>query len=265
MLCLNCLAPGQQSIADTLYEVIVTDDSKDNKAKFLINEKYPWVRWVEGPKRGPAANRNNGAQFAKGDWIVFIDDDCLPDANLLQEYRYAIEVYSGSFAFEGCIIPDDWGLLKKDMTECPVNTTGNCLWSANICINKNLFEQIRGFDEQFVIAAQEDQDIFKRVKEHTAVHFIKTAFVIHPVRIVRLSKKIRIIPLAVKNWYLFEKKNNVQNFKRFVRTFFQLLSDYSKGFILNISRLKYKSAIYHLVFIFIGIPEYTICFLFKRN
>src|SRR5665213_3286620 len=86
--CLDLLAPSNQTIDN--YEIIVTDDSKDGIAKDLIKQDYPWVCWVEGPKRGPAANRNNGAKTANGDWLVFIDDDCLPDKNVLNCYKNGI-------------------------------------------------------------------------------------------------------------------------------------------------------------------------------
>src|SRR6185312_3373026 len=108
--CLNLLLVANQTIGGD-YEVIVTDDSKNNIAKNLINENYPWVKWVDGPKKGPAANRNNGTKLAIGDWVIFIDDDCLPDTNLLREYENGINRNPGALAFEGAILPDNWALL----------------------------------------------------------------------------------------------------------------------------------------------------------
>src|SRR5690348_16192010 len=84
--CLAKLHPSVQSLPAELYEMIVTDDSKDNVSKEFIHQNYSWIKWVQGPKKGPAANRNNGAAHAKNDWLVFIDDDCTPDKNLLAGY-----------------------------------------------------------------------------------------------------------------------------------------------------------------------------------
>src|SRR5688572_12603571 len=42
------------------YEVVVSDDGL-RSCKAFVEEKFPWVSWVAGPRRGPAANRNNGA------------------------------------------------------------------------------------------------------------------------------------------------------------------------------------------------------------
>jgi len=206
--CLDLLAPSVQTIGGG-YEVIVTDDSKDNAAKNLISEQYTWAKWVEGPHKGPASNRNNGAKQASGDWLVFIDDDVLPDKNLLQTYQDTIAQNPDEPAFEGAILPDDWELMKKDMSECPINTEGNCFWSANICVKATLFKQINGFNENYLIAAQEDQqmrlDIEQLIKKD--IFFVKDCIVIHPVRFTTVNKQLKKIPIASKNFTLYAYKN----------------------------------------------------------
>lgn len=255
--CLDLLAPAKQTIADK-YEVIVTDDSRENIAWDLIDKTYPWVKWAEGPKRGPAANRNNGAKMASGDWLVFIDDDCLPDKNLLQGYKNGIGQNAGVLAFEGAILPDDWELLKKDMSECPVNTSGGYFWSANICINGVVFKQIDGFDEDFLIAAQEDHDIYRRILGKTKVIFLNDAFVIHPVRKASLLKKIKEIPLSTRNWYVFEKKFHAQKISRVVYLYFKFSFDFTKGFLKNLLKGKIKKSVYYLFLLFCTIPIYLL-------
>ena len=75
--CLERLAPGKQSLAAASYEVIVTDDGSRATSEAMLREKFPWAKWMAGPRRGPAANRNHGAKHANGNWIAFADDDCL--------------------------------------------------------------------------------------------------------------------------------------------------------------------------------------------
>ncbi len=205
-LCLERLKPGAQTIEPSMYEVIVTDDSRNEETEKMVLEKYPWVQHFKGPQKGPAANRNNGAKRAKGEWLVFTDDDCLPDANWLTAYSDAIEQHPDCRAFEGAILPDDWELLKKDMAECPVNDQGGCFWSANIMVEKALFEEIGGFDEQFKIAAMEDKDIAERLLAKTVQKFVPDALVHHPVRFRSFSKKMRQIPASWSNWILYVKK-----------------------------------------------------------
>ena len=59
-------------------EIIVSDDSRTDRTWKLIRDQFPGVKWVRGPQRGPAANRNFGASQASGDWVAFVDDDCIP-------------------------------------------------------------------------------------------------------------------------------------------------------------------------------------------
>jgi glycosyltransferase involved in cell wall biosynthesis len=87
--CLDCLADGIQTLPFEQYKVIVTDDGSETTAEEMIRECYPWVQWVAGPHKGPAANRNNGAKYAKGKWLAFTDDDCLPDPQWLETYAEA--------------------------------------------------------------------------------------------------------------------------------------------------------------------------------
>jgi len=77
-LCLDALRPDNQKSLFNPYEVIVNDDGSKSTAEELIRAKYAWARWVAGPRRGPAANRNAGARNARGAWVLFLDDDCIP-------------------------------------------------------------------------------------------------------------------------------------------------------------------------------------------
>lgn len=206
-LCLQRLQPGAQSLEANLYEVIVTDDAADPATQHLLLTQFPWAKYTAGPQRGPAANRNRGAALATGQWLVFTDDDCLPDAHWLQAYNEAIAAHPSCRAFEGTILPDDWALLKKDMAECPVNTEGGCFWSANIMVQKKLFGEIGGFDEQFTIAAQEDQDLQWRLQQKSNIIFIKLAKVIHPVRFRKLGDSLDKINLRIKNFLYYAAKH----------------------------------------------------------
>src|ERR1700733_6028896 len=86
--CLDRLAPGVQTFPANLYEVVVSDDGEPTIDE-LLAERYPWATCLKGPRKGPAANRNNGARFAHAKWIAFTDDDCVPDSGWLAAYAAA--------------------------------------------------------------------------------------------------------------------------------------------------------------------------------
>jgi len=164
-------------------EVVVTDDSQTNVAQPLILEQYTWVTWANGPKHGPAANRNYGAKLAKGEWLIFLDDDCLPQRGWLDAYIKVIATPSATLVYEGFTNADR--PKQRFDEEAPINTTGDKLWSCNFAINKEFFNSINGFDETFPYAAMEDIDFYVRVKNVTPIEFVKEAFVIHPWRRIK--------------------------------------------------------------------------------
>ena len=207
------------------------------------------MRYTRGPQNGPAANRNNGAAFANGNWLIFTDDDCLPDKGWLEAYANAIEQYPESKAIEGAILPDDWELLKRDMAECPVNTDGGCFWSANIAIGKTFFERLGGFDSSFKLAAHEDKELYERILKIETVLFIKNAFVIHPVRFISLRSKLKMIPVRLKNWRKYESSKMGD-----ISMFFKGINFQLRSFISNIFSGRWKMGFYNILVAFLLLP-----------
>ncbi len=201
-VCLELLAPGIQTLAESEYEVIVTDDGTTANAKSLIKQNFTWAKWVEGPKRGPAANRNNGANLAVGDWLVFIDDDCLPNNNLLNSYIEVIRQHEDVCVFEGLIYCDE--VRRSPLQTSPTNTNGGHLWSCNFCIKRNFFRSINGFDENYLYPNLEDNDLHKRISlRHIPIVFAKNASVMHPLRPIASPKKLAKYH---ESWMYFHKK-----------------------------------------------------------
>lgn len=181
-LCLNKLAPEVQTLSSEWYEVIVTDDGSNSTAEQLMLKEYPWAKWVEGPRKGPASNRNNGALKANGKWLIFIDDDCIPDNDLIFSYRNAISTHPNKEVFEGRIYVDRQ--KNRFDEESPVNESGGYLWSCNFCIKRSLFEHLNGFDEGFPHASMEDVDFDYRLKSIGVMPlFLRNASVYHPWRV----------------------------------------------------------------------------------
>jgi glycosyltransferase involved in cell wall biosynthesis len=181
-LCLDRLAPGAQTLPHDQYEVVVSDDSAGHLAFELVRDRYPWARWQEGPGRGPAANRNAGARAARGTWLVFTDDDCLPEPVWLEAFaaamttnEEALDVLEGRTTCRA-------GLDSPRVT-APLNLDGGRLWSCNFAIRRAGFEKIGGFDERYPFAHMEDADLqFRLRKAGYMIHFVPAAEVDHPPR-----------------------------------------------------------------------------------
>ena len=242
MLCLDCLNPNKQTLSSNQYEVIVTDDGKNQQAKQLVKENYPWAKWVAGPQKGPAANRNSGAKNANSEWLVFIDDDCLPTKQILEIYFNALSNYSSFIVFEGCIKADREQQSLAE--ESPVNETGGYLWSCNFMINKKLFlNKLNGFDEKFPYAAMEDVDLDYRISNNNIKKkFLKDALVIHPWRVQKHMYQITMKRFLSTLYFL--KKHPEK--KKEINSKYYLIAFYN-SFIKNTLK---NAATYHFKGIF---------------
>lgn len=200
--CLDCLSPVTQTLPAKQYEVIITDDGVLTTAEEMIKQDYTWVKWVKGPQKGPAANRNSGARYAQGERLVFLDDDCEPDKDILNEYFKAITDNPKVFVFGGSVYCNE--TIKSPLYASPINLTGSYLPSGNFCIEKDLFYTQQGFDENFKSPHLEDTDFHFRLKQMgIPIMFIKEASVNHPPRLIANPKKISE---DHKNWFYYQKK-----------------------------------------------------------
>ncbi len=183
LICLNALQEAIKWVSLNKFQFIISDDG-DAKLTIQFLKQYTfsfYYQVFQGPSKGPAANRNFAASKAQNSFLLFIDDDCIPDAKLLYAYYQAVLNFPDTLVFEGKIIADR--ARRSYNEEAPLNLYGGNFWSCNICIQKELFKSISGFDENFRYAFMEDSDLYIRVKANgIKVLFLHQAFVIHPYR-----------------------------------------------------------------------------------
>lgn len=65
------------------HEIIVSDDSTGGESRELVTSRFPSVVFVEGPRKGLGANRNNALSRASGTHVAFIDDDVEMDPDFI--------------------------------------------------------------------------------------------------------------------------------------------------------------------------------------
>jgi glycosyltransferase involved in cell wall biosynthesis len=78
----QCLDGVLAQRLDSDLEVIVVDDGSTDDTAQIVQE-YPDVRLISQQNAGPAAARNHGVAEARGNLVVFIDDDCIPEPGWL--------------------------------------------------------------------------------------------------------------------------------------------------------------------------------------
>src|ERR1700739_3314148 len=86
--CLDSIAAS----AVPVTEIVVSDDSTDDRTRDLVATRYSHVKYVFGPRRGLGPNRNSAISAALCDSIMFLEDDSRlgPDfLNEMMKARYA--------------------------------------------------------------------------------------------------------------------------------------------------------------------------------
>jgi GT2 family glycosyltransferase len=135
--CLDSIAASSIPVA----EIVVSDDSTDERTRDLVAEKYPQVKYVFGPRKGLGPNRNSAIAAASGEWILFLDDDARLGPDFLAEMvraRYANADHRIIFTgiekqVSGLVFPNDQNFLgfqKRPYGSRDVNT---------VVINATLF------------------------------------------------------------------------------------------------------------------------------
>ena len=185
-ICLNSLNEEFQQGVPT-YEVIVTDDSMSDKSRRMVEKEFPDVSWGKGKQNGPAGNRNAGVKRAQGQWIVFLDDDCIAQEDYLNAYATAIRTNPGTQVFEGRIFADRPRITWAE--GCPENSNGGMLWTSNLCIKRNLFFEIGKFDERFKVAYEDVEFAYRLKQRKIKTLFVSDAAVCHPWRSLRSGGK----------------------------------------------------------------------------
>ena len=186
--CLTLLSPNVQNYPVDRYEIVVSDDGSKSTAESLIRDKFPWVKWIKGPGKGPAANRNNGVNYTNFSWIAFTDDDCLPSKNWLESYNDAINANKEVNVFEGRTEADR---RKKRFNEvAPINSSGGLLWSCNLVVRKSYYLSLGGYCEDFKFELEDIEFRARVQKDNQSIIFVPEAFVCHPWRMVDNKYKI---------------------------------------------------------------------------
>lgn len=208
--CLEALM--SQEFPENDFEVIIVTDGLDDETNNMLADCrifhfFQNIHCYSLPfKKGPAAARNAGWRIAKGNLILFTDDDCIPSVHWIENYYNAFEFYGQcEIALTGKIIvplsatPTDFELNTANL-ETAEFVTANCACS-RCCL-----EMVNGFDEAFTMAWREDSDLeFKFLKENIPIKKIEEAIVIHPARKAPWGVSLKEQRKSMFNALLFKK------------------------------------------------------------
>lgn len=142
-------------------EIIVCDNNSTDRTADLA--RAAGARVVFEPVNQIGRARNTGASAASGDWLVFVDADSSPTAELFDAVGGAIE--SGRVLAGGSTVRLDGGGVVLSLLVWHWNFLSRCLrWMAGsfIFVERAAFESVGGFN--LALFAAEEIDLSKRLK-----------------------------------------------------------------------------------------------------
>lgn len=106
----ECLSRLAKNTAKEGWEIVlVNNNSTDNTAaeceRFVADYKPTNYRYVEETQQGLSFARNRGIAEARGEWLVFLDDDAMVGVDYIGNLQYHLAQYPEAGAFGGAIEP----------------------------------------------------------------------------------------------------------------------------------------------------------------
>jgi glycosyltransferase involved in cell wall biosynthesis len=162
-------------------EVVVVDDGSDDETPAVV-ARHPGVTFVRQENSGAAAARNHGARLARGDFVLFVDDDIVVERTHLARHlavhsRHPRALVNGEWEFAPATVAalqaTPFGRYRLALEEgfrraAPVQVLPDgCLScevipSQDLSLSRELFWEIGGFDADFPAAGAEDQEFSLR-------------------------------------------------------------------------------------------------------
>lgn len=239
----NCLESAKvaiMNIAPTSAEIVVVDNgSTDHTASvvadFSADCSFP-VQYVVEPKAGVSRAKNTGVRAAKGDLLVFTDDDCRFDPQHLQDALRHDQQDKSPVLRGGRVnlgdpsdlaitikIEDSAKRWNRSMNATRVENIANAVVGCNLSVRRELLDAVGGFDENLGpgcrIPAAEDTDLIcKTYLQGFDIEYVPDMAVSHfhgrksPSEGFNLFRNYMIGNGAIYAKYLFKHPNFAKQF-----------------------------------------------------
>ncbi len=170
--------------------------------------------------RNVSAKRNYGVERSRGEWIAFIDDDCVADPGWIES---ASELFGRS---------DIWALEGR--TEIPFMDPPTLTWkglqslarpggyqTCNLFVRRERFQQVGGFDLRFPFYLEDTDMAWTLLEAGSKIPFASGARVTHPVprpapwRLLDDAKRASLLPYLYKKHPALYAGSRVRALQRF--------------------------------------------------
>ena len=163
------------------WEVFVINNNCTDNTDQIVNKwrgKFPVsLALLHQNIPGAAAARNAGARQAKGEYLVFIDNDILVEPDFLERHRRALMENPNSWIV-GMVanLPEQenspFGRFRRSLAAVDESPGVKEIFGFSGAISslpRTDFEKLGGFDENFHVASGEDQELSIRARRQLGV------------------------------------------------------------------------------------------------
>ena len=184
------------AIADLRYprerfEVVVVDDGSTVPLDYIVKSFHDRcnIHLLRQSNAGPAAARNRGAAHASGEYVVFTDDDCLPEETWLSAFEQRFSEQADDLLGGRTVNArpeNSYSEASQQLIGYLCDRYGSGVGrsafvaSNNMAMRLELFHAVGGFDATFPLAAGEDREFCDRWQaEGLSASYVLGAIVYH--------------------------------------------------------------------------------------
>ncbi len=165
--CLSSLS----KITSLNNEIILVDNNSNDDTINYVTKHYPEIILIKlDENKGFAEPNNIASKIAKGEYLLFLNNDTIVTKNFLTELLNSINKdnqigicqslllkLDNSIDSSGDFI-DQLGVVYNSKTSVSTDREISSARGASMLIRKEIFEELKGFDEQFFVSF-EDVDL----------------------------------------------------------------------------------------------------------
>lgn len=172
------------------FEVIVVDDGSEVPVRTFISHFFDKMNLtvITQENAGPSMARNAGAKRARGDFLAFTDDDCMPAPDWLMTLTNRFKTSPGCSVAGRCVnalevnIYDAASQMLIEYLHAYHNQVpdqARFITSNNLSLPVKLFEVVGGFDTSFPNAGGEDREFCEHLRHHGCQIIYAPEVVVH--------------------------------------------------------------------------------------